>query len=251
MSLEEQGAYRNLLDEAALRGGAIPADEDVLAKACGDPRRWAKVRAAVMARFERRDDGYHNQTLDEVLAESRKRSEKQRRYRNGSGNGGGNDDGNGGSHGASNDHRPPDPDPVALPERSPGERDRARETVTPIASGPHPQHPACGPTGASVPSFLHQQFRDRLTAVETDADTVLRTLYRRVFDQLDTKNIVGQPVRFWEQHFEIFVRANYPGMVIDGPTVDRRGTARRSVSFAHPADADKFAGLGVRDDDVQ
>ena len=70
MSLEEQGAYRNLLDEAALRGGPLPNDEDVLAKACGDARRWRKVRPKVIARFQLQPEGWRNETLDEVLRES-------------------------------------------------------------------------------------------------------------------------------------------------------------------------------------
>ena len=37
MTLEEQGAYRNLIDEATLRGGPLPTDERILAKACGEP----------------------------------------------------------------------------------------------------------------------------------------------------------------------------------------------------------------------
>jgi uncharacterized protein YdaU (DUF1376 family) len=70
LTLEEQGAYRNLLDEGALRGGPVPNDEHVLAKACGDPRRWKKVRPKVMQRFKLTPDGYRNDTLDEVLRES-------------------------------------------------------------------------------------------------------------------------------------------------------------------------------------
>lgn len=81
MTLEQQGAYRNLLDEGALRGGPIPNDENVLAKACGDARRWKRLRGVVMARFELGEDGWRNQTLDAVLKESMRRSEKQKAYR--------------------------------------------------------------------------------------------------------------------------------------------------------------------------
>ena len=70
MTLEEQGAYRNLLDESTLRGGPLPNDENVLAKACGDPRRWSKVRAKCIAKFKLGPDGWRNETLDEVLRES-------------------------------------------------------------------------------------------------------------------------------------------------------------------------------------
>lgn len=121
MTLEQQGAYRNLLDEAALRGGPLPNDERVLAKACGDATRWKQLRDVILVgRFELKDDGWHNDTLDEVLAESRRRSDKQRRFRlthqvsndkgNARGNGAGNAHGNEDRHIAGNKPRPPDLD---------------------------------------------------------------------------------------------------------------------------------------------
>jgi len=81
MTLEEQGAYRNLLDEATLRGGPLPNNERVLAKASGDAIRWPEVRRAVLARFELHDDGWRNATLDKVLKESHTRAARQQRYR--------------------------------------------------------------------------------------------------------------------------------------------------------------------------
>ena len=106
MTLEEQGAYRNLLDEATLRGGALPNDDRILAKACGDARAWKRVRAAVLRRFTLQDDGLHNETLDSVLHQSERRREKQARYRNKDGNANGNERGNG----AGNKPGSPDPD---------------------------------------------------------------------------------------------------------------------------------------------
>lgn len=94
MTLEEQGAYRNLLDEANLRGGALPNDERILAKACGDAQRWKRVRPAVMARFELKPDGWRNETLDLVIAESKRRSQKQSNYRNRTSNSVGNETSN-------------------------------------------------------------------------------------------------------------------------------------------------------------
>jgi uncharacterized protein YdaU (DUF1376 family) len=81
MTLEEQAAYRNLLDEATLRDGALPTDERILAKASGDATRWPALRSVVMRRFAKRDDGWHNETLDRVLAETSRRSTAQRAYR--------------------------------------------------------------------------------------------------------------------------------------------------------------------------
>jgi uncharacterized protein YdaU (DUF1376 family) len=93
MTLEEQGAYRNLLDEAALRGGPLPNNERVLAKACGDATRWDQIRGVVLARFQLTPDGLRNATLDSVLHESERRAKKQRDYRS-RGNGAGNVFGN-------------------------------------------------------------------------------------------------------------------------------------------------------------
>lgn len=83
MTLEEQGAYRNLLDEAQLRGGPLPTDERVLAKVCGDALAWDRVRVAVLKHFTLTPDGWRNETLDKVLAESARRAAKQRSYRQG------------------------------------------------------------------------------------------------------------------------------------------------------------------------
>jgi uncharacterized protein YdaU (DUF1376 family) len=81
MTLEEQGAYRNLLDEAHLSGGALPNDERILARACGDATRWPVVREHVLAKFTLTSDGWRNKTLDLVLHQSLLRVERQRRYR--------------------------------------------------------------------------------------------------------------------------------------------------------------------------
>ena len=81
MTLEEQGAYRNLLDEAWLRGGAIPNDPRVLAQASGDPKRWAKVRAKVLAKFYVIQNEYRHETIDDLMARAQKGAQKQQVYR--------------------------------------------------------------------------------------------------------------------------------------------------------------------------
>lgn len=141
MTLQEQGAYRNLLDEAFLRGGALPNDERVLARACGDVMEWKRVRTAVLARFVVIDGVLRNQTLDEVIHQTQRRIEKQKRYRdkkgNGGGNGGGNDDGNGAGNERGNElgnaarNKPgyPDPDPDRELSKNQESSRRARERV--------------------------------------------------------------------------------------------------------------------------
>lgn len=160
LTLEEQGAYRNLIDEATLRGGAIPNDERILAKACGDALKWRRVRPAVLARFDLREDGWRNNTLDEVIRESHRRAEKQRRYRNKHGNGGGNEGGNGGGNnpGVSN-HQSPDPVP---PQRSAGGR------------------LAFGGKVLEVPKFLDEEFVKRLNGQAFDLTAFYLALDQRL-----------------------------------------------------------------------
>jgi uncharacterized protein YdaU (DUF1376 family) len=81
MTLEEQGAYRNLLDEAYLNGGVLPNDDRLLAKACGDATRWPAVRDRVLAKFTLTPSGWHNETLTTVFRMANGRAERQRRYR--------------------------------------------------------------------------------------------------------------------------------------------------------------------------
>lgn len=65
MSAEEQGVYRNLLDELWLRDGAIPDDEVALAK-IGNEEAWPRVRETVLARFRRTPRGLTHETHDEI-----------------------------------------------------------------------------------------------------------------------------------------------------------------------------------------
>jgi uncharacterized protein YdaU (DUF1376 family) len=81
MTLEEQGAYRNLLDEAYLSGGVVPNNERILAQACGDASRWPAVRDAVLAKFTLTPAGWRNDTLDAVLHRSQARADRVARFR--------------------------------------------------------------------------------------------------------------------------------------------------------------------------
>jgi uncharacterized protein YdaU (DUF1376 family) len=78
MTLEEQGAYRNLLEEAWLRGGAIPNNRRVLARASGDVKRWAKVEANVLRKFYETGGEYRHETVDELFAKAQKNASKRR-----------------------------------------------------------------------------------------------------------------------------------------------------------------------------
>lgn len=125
LTLEEQGAYRNLLDEAHLRGGAIPNDERVLAKACGDQTKWRRVRDVVLRRFHLQDDGWHHETLDAVIKESQRRAANQANYRarrdnkhdNKNDNKADNNTDNKAGRNTTNKADSPDPSPVSVKER--------------------------------------------------------------------------------------------------------------------------------------
>lgn len=77
MTLAEQGAYRNLLDELWLRGGVLPNDDRQLANVCGDATQWRKVKARVLERFYLTPEGYRHVTHDEVSEKLSDRSERQ------------------------------------------------------------------------------------------------------------------------------------------------------------------------------
>jgi hypothetical protein len=81
MTLAEQGAYRNLLDELWLRDGLIPNDDRILAKISGDAVEWPKVRENVLKRFRLVDGEWRNETHDGIRKESKRLAEKQARYR--------------------------------------------------------------------------------------------------------------------------------------------------------------------------
>lgn len=76
-TLAQQGAYRNLIDEAWLRGGVLPDDERTLARASGDPLEWPDMRDRVMAKFYRVEDGWRHSTVDEVMGKSGDLREKR------------------------------------------------------------------------------------------------------------------------------------------------------------------------------
>ena len=67
MTLAQQGAYWNLIDEAVLRGGYIPNDPKLLAKACGDPLEWPEVGEKVLRWFRLEQTGWTNDTVLEVI----------------------------------------------------------------------------------------------------------------------------------------------------------------------------------------
>jgi uncharacterized protein YdaU (DUF1376 family) len=149
MTLEEQGAYRNLLDEAWLRGGALPRDPRILAKASGDSQRWPRLRNVLMKRFfVGRDKCLHHETLDEIIQESARRAEKQRAYRarQTGGNGRGNKAGN----------KPGSPSPsLSTPYSPPRGTPKRRRRRPDVAGGSICQHqPRCRTTQACITRTL-------------------------------------------------------------------------------------------------
>jgi len=75
MTLAQQGAYRNLLDECWLRpGGIIPSDERILRKIAGaTPGEWTEMGPVVMARFRAVEGGYVNDTALAVISQAEAR----------------------------------------------------------------------------------------------------------------------------------------------------------------------------------
>ena len=82
MTAEEQGLYRNLLDEVWLREDhIIPDDPRILARVSGDHEAWKKHGKKVLKWMEKVDGGWTNNTAMEVINQSQRRAETQKRYR--------------------------------------------------------------------------------------------------------------------------------------------------------------------------
>ncbi len=97
MTAEEQGLYRNLCDELWLREDhLIPDDPRILSRVSGDPEAWARCGNKVLKWMQLVDGGWTNKTALEVIGQSERRAEKQRRYRER--NAGGNEQGNAGGN---------------------------------------------------------------------------------------------------------------------------------------------------------
>lgn len=79
MTAEQQGVYRNLLDELWLREGLLPTDDRTLTKISGDPEAWPRVREVVLLRFVLTPQGYRNLTHDEVAAYPNSQAQKGRK----------------------------------------------------------------------------------------------------------------------------------------------------------------------------
>ena len=82
MTAEEQGLYRNLLDEIWLREThTIPDDQRILAKVSGDPEAWRRSGATVLRWMLKTDAGWTHPTAMQVIEQSRNRADRQRRFR--------------------------------------------------------------------------------------------------------------------------------------------------------------------------
>lgn len=213
MTLEEQGAYRNLLDEAQLRGGPLPNDERVLARACGDARAWKRVRPAVIKHFHLAADGWRNDTLDEVIKESARRATNQERYRarrsqhghkrdNATDNGA--DNGAGHQRDNNPDNRPASPDPSPDPLPKNGSVPRARASL--LGKGllkPH-GHVAFDSPRVWVPWPLHLQllgFRNN-----GHAEAELQAFYQDIAAEWTTgahkdDNVDPEMFAFWKARY--------------------------------------------------
>lgn len=154
MTLEQQGAYRNLLDEAWLRRGALPITDRVLARVSGDPARWPRLKSVVLKRFVLGPDGcYHNATLDQILNVSANRAARQKRWRDGHVTASVTD--NGGHNAARSQYKGSKP-PYSPPRGTSGRR-RRRPDVKGGTACPH--QPRCTSTQTCIARTLREAKR--------------------------------------------------------------------------------------------
>ena len=82
MTAEEQGLYRNLLDEIWLRADhVIPEDGRILAKVSGDPEAWARSGPKVLRWMTKVPGGYTHDTALAVIHQAERLARNQRAYR--------------------------------------------------------------------------------------------------------------------------------------------------------------------------
>ena len=82
MTAEEQGLYRNLLDEVWLRPShVIPDDAFILEKASGDHRAWARSGDKVMRWMTRAPGGWTHETALKIIQDAERRQRNQKAYR--------------------------------------------------------------------------------------------------------------------------------------------------------------------------
>jgi len=112
MTAEEQGLYRNLLDEIWHRpNGVIPDDPRILENISGDKRAWKRSGKKVLLWMQKVPGGWTNDTALEVRQQSKRRADKQQAYRERLRLVGGNGAGNGVSNAAGNNPGSPSPSP--------------------------------------------------------------------------------------------------------------------------------------------
>jgi hypothetical protein len=99
-----------------------------------------------------------------------------------------------------------------------------------------------GPCGrVCVPEVLHGALVRQLGGDAGAADTELRAFYRRVLAGIpDAQPIGDEPFTFWRKHFAAAYASAAPAAAM----------ASRGPSHT-PAPLDKYAGIGVRDDDAE
>lgn len=154
MNAEEQGVYRNLLDEVWLREDhIIPDDDMVLMKVSGDPTAWPRVRAKVLRWMTKTKGGWTHETALEVIGQSQRRADKQQRYRdkwrNADGNAAGNDLGNARGNKAGNNPGSPSPSPSPTTEVT-----NERVAATPADRPAVRTNPLTGPRDPREREFL-------------------------------------------------------------------------------------------------
>lgn len=82
MTAEQQGLYRNLLDEIWIRPDRIiPDNPRILARASGDEEAWGRNKEIVLKWMQRVDGGWTNVTASSIIHQSTRKARNQAAYR--------------------------------------------------------------------------------------------------------------------------------------------------------------------------
>ena len=180
MTAEQQGLYRNLLDEVWLREDhIIPDVPRILAKISGDPEAWGRSGDIVLKWMKKVEGGWTHETALETIRSAELRAERQARYRNRQYNAQHNEPHNEQRNNDHNNQRSPSPSPITEKKIS-NSKDLANSEV--VASTTSTLVPKTAPPPVNARSKRPLFTGQRFTVFEWQLDDLSRLLGKHAND---------------------------------------------------------------------
>jgi uncharacterized protein YdaU (DUF1376 family) len=253
LPLEPRGLYREMLTQAWRRGGSLPVDHESIQRAVGCTKaEWNRCWPAIEPYWRVDGDVLVNDTQLSVYADAKAALEKA----SARGRAGAQARAQARTQATAQARReqplkgePPSPSPEQdLSHRSARDLARARGAGNRDGvgagtfPGDHLQHLACGPV--CFTPRMTAKFIGRFGANRDRLREWARGVCARDQARVDAGDAIacGDDFDYWTAAYDL----DFGGKPARGGADTGRGTA-----FAHPDDVDKYAGIGVRDDDAE